>query len=596
MRRMIEKFKSNKQTAYRNIAAGVSLCCLLIALAVPLSGVVADTEGTAALNDFTSENRLNMIKPQDAGMLRAGRHKVWLDGTLGLGVSKSLVQGANDEILYTDTSGRITLPSHSGNNSKYKVKGWYNIKTGDYYVPGTRITLYKDTVLYADWVQTDYNLKPNGEPLVSNQPDTSSFVRTDMFDYNEIFNAKHGAKALTGINYHTEIWEDYKKWTGSDGKEYESFLFTNWYNYNKTYPNLNTLGFPKNLTNNRNRYTSDLGGYTITKDIVDSHNHQIIKDLFTKNSVPGREYLGRGDKLFQYDEDGSLTGSKFGKGYYFYDSDNNGADYNKAEQRFYVYKDKQFIQNQDSGQDRTPGFMPFEHGTVHELTGQTNYWFGMKTDVDFFLPDDVGSHSGKGNQSAAGKDMRFYFSGDDDVWIFVDGVKVLDLGGIHRRMSGDINFSTGEIRYENPETHALMSADTTTLKKIKSGNHKLTIYYLERGSSKSNCSIYFNLAPRYSLEIDKFDAVNHSQKLKDAEFSIYADKDCTIPAQLWRNEEDCKANEPSQNVFKTGIDGKISCYGLSANRTYYIKETKAPSSYPSVADKVIRLKLDSIQG
>ena len=193
---------------------------------------------------------------------------------------------------------------------------------------------------------------------MSNQPDTSSFVRTDMFDYNEIFNAKHGAKALTGINYHTEIWEDYKKWTGSDGKEYESFLFTNWYNYNKTHPNLNTLGFPKNLTNNRNRYTSDLGGYTITKDIVDSHNHQIIKDLFTKNSVPGREYLGRGDKLFQYDEDGSLTGSKFGKGYYFYDSDNNGADYNKAEQRFYVYKDKQFIQNQDSGQDRTPGFMP----------------------------------------------------------------------------------------------------------------------------------------------------------------------------------------------------------------------------------------------
>lgn len=596
MVKMIEKLKSKKRISYRRTTASITLCCLIIALIIPLSNVLAGTDNSGAQKstDFKSEQKLNRNNLKNVTQARGKKYKVWLDGTLGLGVSKSLVQGANDEIRYTDEYGRITLPTESGNNSKYKIKGWYNIKTGDYYIPnGKRITLNENTVLYADWVQSDYNLKPKGEALVSNQPDTSSFVRTDMYDYNEIFNAKHGAKALTGIDYHGEIWEDYKKWTGSDGKEYESFLFTNWYNYNKTRPDLKTLGFPKNLTSNRNRYTSDLGGYTITKDIVDSHNHQIIKDLFDKSSVPGREYLGRGDKLFQYDEDGSLTGSGFGKGYYFYNSDKNGADYNKAEQRFYVYKNQQMIQNQDSGQDRTPGFMPFEHGTVHELTGQTNYWFGMKTDVDFFLPDDVGSHGGKGNKSAAGKDMRFFFSGDDDVWIFVDGVKVLDLGGIHRRMSGDINFSTGEIRYENPETHALMNADTTTLKKIKSGNHKLTIYYLERGSSKSNCSIYFNLAPRYSLEIDKFDAEDHSQKLKNAEFSIYADKNCTIPAKLWDNEEDCKNNKPSKNMFKTGADGKINCYGLSANRTYYIKETKAPDSYPSVADKVIRLKMDA---
>ena len=596
MVKMIEKLKSKKRISYRRTTASITLCCLIIALIIPLSNVLAGTDNSGAQKstDFKSEQKLNRNNLKNVTQARGKKYKVWLDGTLGLGVSKSLVQGANDEIRYTDEYGRITLPTESGNNSKYKIKGWYNIKTGDYYIPnGKRITLNENTVLYADWVQSDYNLKPKGEALVSNQPDTSSFVRTDMYDYNEIFNAKHGAKALTGIDYHGEIWEDYKKWTGSDGKEYESFLFTNWYNYNKTRPDLKTLGFPKNLTSNRNRYTSDLGGYTITKDIVDSHNHQIIKDLFDKSSVPGREYLGRGDKLFQYDEDGSLTGSGFGKGYYFYNSDKNGADYNKAEQRFYVYKNQQMIQNQDSGQDRTPGFMPFEHGTVHELTGQTNYWFGMKTDVDFFLPDDVGSHGGKGNKSAAGKDMRFFFSGDDDVWIFVDGVKVLDLGGIHRRMSGDINFSTGEIRYENPETHALMNADTTTLKKIKSGNHKLTIYYLERGSSKSNCSIYFNLAPRYSLEIDKFDAEDHSHKLKNAEFSIYADKNCTIPAKLWDNEEDCKNNKPSKNMFKTGADGKINCYGLSANRTYYIKETKAPDSYPSVADKVIRLKMDA---
>ena len=71
----------------------------------------------------------------------------------------------------------------------------------------------------------------------------------------------------------------------------------------------------------------------------------------------------------------------------------------------------------------------------------------MKTSVDFFLPDDVGSNGGNCNKSQEEKDMRFYFSGDDDVWVFVDDDLVLDLGGIHERCAGDINFSTGEIRY-----------------------------------------------------------------------------------------------------------------------------------------------------
>ncbi len=63
-----------------------------------------------------------------------------------------------------------------------------------------------------------------------------------MFDYNEML-MQACAKALTGVNYHTEIWEDYKSGQARTAKEYESFLFTNWYNYNKTHPDLNT-GLP----------------------------------------------------------------------------------------------------------------------------------------------------------------------------------------------------------------------------------------------------------------------------------------------------------------------------------------------------------------
>ena len=106
----------------------------------------------------------------------------------------------------------------------------------------------------------------------------------------------------------------------------------------------------------------------------------------------------------------------FGTGYYYYDSDHNGADYNKKKNRFYVYKDKQYIQNEDKdgngwkpNNDRTTGFMPFspiQNGDVMEKSGQTNYWFGMKTEVDFFLPDDVGKQGG--NYTSQNKPMRFY--------------------------------------------------------------------------------------------------------------------------------------------------------------------------------------------
>lgn len=536
-------------------------------------------------------------------------YDVWCDGTLGLHTTgRPLVNGATNRHYKTDTTGTFTLPTTAGSNYKYKLNGWYDIYTKKFYKPGERIRLDRDTVFYAEWIQKDYNLNPNGQ-LVNNQPDTSSFVKTEVFDYNEIFNAKHGATLTNGKQNGTYI--DRSSW-GNDGKHDErwvdsnnnSFIFTNWYNHNLTYDNPRTLGFPRDLQNLKNKYDSS-HGHDIYSDIVNSKNDQLIKDLFDPKNEPGKQYLGKGNKLFQYDTDGNATkdryNGKFGKGYYYYDSDFNGADYNKDQQRFYVYKDKQYIQLQNLGGgpggwinsgSQTPGFMPFEQGTVMEKSGQTNYWFGLKTEIDFFLPDNVGTNGGNCNKSEANKDMRFYFSGDDDVWVFVDDKKVLDLGGIHGRIAGDINFSTGEITYENADSPGtVLKKDTTLLKQIKNGEHKLTIYYLERGSSLSNCSIYFNLAPRYNLEIEKKDK-DTGKHLNGAEFSVYLDENLTTPALFWDSQQAYKNKEPQKSTFVTK-DGKINCYGLLAGRTYYIKETKSPSGYPSVSDKIIKLKLDA---
>ena len=134
---------------------------------------------------------------------------------------------------------------------------------------------------------------------------------------------------------------------------------------------------------------------------------------------------------------------------------------------------------------------------------KSNLWFGMRTDVRFGLSDLPGERlpNGEyGNKDIYGKDMHFKFAGDDDARSLIAGKGALDLGGIHQAAEGDINFSSGEIRVNG--------RSAGTLSGIGPGEHVLSILYLERGSSMSNCAIYFNLAPRFSLTLQKDDVLS----------------------------------------------------------------------------------------
>ena len=158
--------------------------------------------------------------------------------------------------------------------------------------------------------------------------------------------------------------------------------------------------------------------------------------------------------------------------------------------------------------------------------------------------------------------------------MLVDGVVVLDIGGIHEAVTGNVNFSTGEIIVNDQRQKSLMDLGITA------GDHTLTILYLERGASMSNCSIYFNLAPRYGLELKKEDVL--TQELLDGtQFSVYEDIECTKPAELWESEEAYNldfadgAIENAQHTF-TVEDGVAKLWGLGAGNTYYIRETTPP--------------------
>ena len=206
--------------------------------------------------------------------------------------------------------------------------------------------------------------------------------------------------------------------------------------------------------------------------------------------------------------------------------------------------------NATVGNDKGVGFFPFDNS---DSTKNANkYGFGTEFDIDFYMSETGKLTAADGTQ----KDITFNFSGDDDVWVYVDGVLVLDLGGAHKVSSGSINFSTMKVIYKaavdssdninnrtaEPKTNDKYATDekyvtTVDLAKIFKANgaefnnkntskkHTLQMFYMERGSFDSNCSVSFNLPQNTGLLVRNdvnFDSVNPG--LKDATMGI-ANKD-----------------------------------------------------------------------
>lgn len=206
--------------------------------------------------------------------------------------------------------------------------------------------------------------------------------------------------------------------------------------------------------------------------------------------------------------------------------------------------------NATVGNDKGVGFFPFDKTTPTKNANK--YGYGTEFDIDFYMSETGKLTAADGTQ----KDITFNFSGDDDVWVYVDGVLVLDLGGAHKVSSGSINFSDMKVIYKaavdssdninnrtaDPKTDDKYATDekyvtTVDLAKIFKANgaefnnknsskkHTLQMFYMERGSFDSNCSISFNLPQNTGLLVRNdvnFDSVNPG--LKDATMGV-ANKD-----------------------------------------------------------------------
>lgn len=153
-----------------------------------------------------------------------------------------------------------------------------------------------------------------------------------------------------------------------------------------------------------------------------------------------------------------------------------------------------------------------------------NYHFGMRATIPFTM-----TSNGRMSQNDDTSDpIQFSFSGDDDVWVFIDGQLVVDLGGIHNRLNveidfaantvtysenndqdtdnntgsyNDANFATTQTLFTTDDAIGLISQDRETFS--ASDTHELTIFYLERGEGTSNCKISFNLPMKDTLTVTK---------------------------------------------------------------------------------------------
>ena len=258
------------------------------------------------------------------------------------------------------------------------------------------------------------------------------------------------------------------------------------------------------------------------------------------------------------------------------------------------------------------GFFPFNENTTSQSAVRYNYGYGAKLEIPFTLTS-TGTVEDKHNNEIP---IRFYFSGDDDVWVFIDDQLVLDIGGDHARVSGVLEFDQrdnkkntvtsyvsrvknsktdnygAEDRDENKhETETSITYLGTTEKYYKNasvsipnlstGKHTLTMYYMERGMWESNMAVAFNFPDNNELQVQKkVDLTNVTdQKFKEC-FEKQKIFNFTIQNQATHYGEKEAAKPNPSDTKEVNLDTDVSSIApaIKGSEDYIFQ--KEPNHWP----------------
>lgn len=409
--------------------------------------------------------------------------------------------------------------------------------------------------------------------VVNGDNDSSKNINNDNKNDNTGINKDHQLKfnggAGSGIN----------KWTGRSGTG-----------------GFGRLSFVKNTL--VDGYPSINAGTYTSYGLSDTYADESLAYLFNNDKQNGKAVYNNVKGLFQLKD-----------GYYVYDSygsDGNYAVYSPATNSFNVYDSAGVYKGSSNSETNLGQFFPFdsaykvfdEQGNklspkkIVDGSTSLNHHFGMSMTTEFVQPN--------GGKTTKNEDMIFEFSGDDDVWVYIDGVLVGDLGGIHEKATLKINFATGGVHVghidnaNDPEQtiqdttiramFEAAGADTTNFRENtfqNSTKHTLSFFYLERGAGASNMSLKFNLTTLPSSEVAKVD--QNGEAVQGAKFALYqSDESWTVQDGAEAIAQGTTDDKGQLVLLKS--DGSVLSFDnqhADGHDYFVLKETGLPEGYRS---------------
>lgn len=378
-----------------------------------------------------------------------------------------------------------------------------------------------------------------------------------------------------------------------------------------------------------------------TTDLLEPHfNEAFLKGGNSRNAKIGEVYH---NVLFPFTKNNDVFADQPGVDYWWFDSsktslymrqDPNTKDYylgNKNTDSGKITTDSSncvdeksqnvnAISKTDYNITTKYGFFPFNETADAASAEKYNFGFGAKLEIPFSLTADGQV------QDEAGKDqpIRFYFSGDDDVWVYIDGQLALDIGGAHGKVSGILDFdeaenggkvkvyvsrvknngtsgssSYGNMGDDDNKTPALSIqyvgdngttdyyySTSVNIPNLTTGTHTLTMYYMERGMWESNMAVAYNFPDHNELQVEKeVDLTDVAQEFKSVFeksqqklFTVNIRNWATHYAKLEKTENTNKVNSIKVTDFTSAYYGDGEVGDTAAN---FLKRCTDAEIYPT---------------